>query len=182
MPTIFTHAIFATAAGKACLSKSAPHRFWLLTAMCAILPDADVISFAFGFRYGSLFGHRGFTHSLIFALLIGVASGVFAFRKMRTGLTTAGLVIYFSLATLSHPLLDMLTDGGAGVALFAPVSEKRYFFGWRPIEVSPIGVRFFGARGLVVMVSEIVWVWLPALAMLIIAALIRRLKKAEEAS
>jgi inner membrane protein len=56
-----------------------------------------------------------------------------------------------------------MTDGGLGVAFFAPFSDVRYFFPWRPIVVSPIGVgEFFGPRGLRVMWSELGWVWVPS--------------------
>jgi inner membrane protein len=47
--------------------------------------------------------------------------------------------------------------------LFAPFSNERYFFPWRPIEVSPIGVgSFFSEWGLRVIGSELRWVWLPS--------------------
>ncbi|MDI8954364.1 metal-dependent hydrolase, partial [Salmonella enterica subsp. enterica serovar Anatum] len=36
----------------------------------AMLPDADVLAFKFGVAYGNVFGHRGFTHSLLFAFVI----------------------------------------------------------------------------------------------------------------
>ncbi len=35
-----------------------------------MLPDADVLSFNFGVAYGNVFGHRGFTHSLVFAFVV----------------------------------------------------------------------------------------------------------------
>lgn len=70
---------------------------------------------------------------------------------------------YFFLATASHGLLDAMTDGGLGVAFFAPLDNHRYFLPWTPIRVSPIGVgRFFTARGLAVIQSELLWIWLPA--------------------
>jgi inner membrane protein len=147
--------------------------FWVLTAACAMLPDADVIGFALGIRYGSMLGHRGLTHSVAFAVVTGVTVGLFASRKMQA-LSTGGLLLYFTLVTLSHPLLDMLTNGGLGVALFAPLSNERYFLPWRPIEVSPIGVRFFSGHGLEVIVSEIVWVWLPSLFVLFAAWIYRK--------
>jgi inner membrane protein len=56
----------------------------------------------------------------------------------------------------------MLTDGGLGVAIAWPLSERRYFFPWRPIHVSPIGMRFFSAHSWAVIGSELLWVWLPA--------------------
>jgi inner membrane protein len=170
MPTIFSHAVFAAAAGRAFVSKPVSRWFWLLTAVCAMVPDADVAGFAFGVRYNEMLGHRGLTHSLTFAILFGGAVALVVRRFLPTGLSLWQLVIYFSLATLSHPLLDMLTDGGLGVALFAPFSNERCFFPWRPVEVSPIGAGFFSRRGLVVILSEFVWIWLPALAILAAAA------------
>jgi inner membrane protein len=56
-----------------------------------------------------------------------------------------------------------MTDGGLGVAFFAPFDNTRYFLPWTPIRVSPIGLgRFFTARGLAVLASELLWIWLPA--------------------
>ena len=51
------------------------------------------------------------------------------------------------------------------MAFFAPFDPTRYFFPWRPIEVSPIGVGFFSARGLSTLTSEVFWVWLPTAAL-----------------
>lgn len=182
MPTIFSHAFFATAIGRAAFANHLPLRFWLLTALCAILPDADVIGFSFGVRDGSMLGHRGFTHSILFAFSVGALVAALAFRNVRIGLSRATLFGYFLLVTLSHPLLDMFTDGGSGVALFAPFSTRRYFFPWRPVEASPIGMRFFGDRGLDVIASEMIWVWLPALVILGVAAIMRRLRRAGKAA
>src|ERR1039458_7761305 len=50
--------------------------------------------------------------------------------------------------SVTHPLLDALTDGGSGVMLLFPFSDVRLFFPWRPIHVSPLGVlRFFSRAG-----------------------------------
>lgn len=176
MPTIFSHAIFAGVARKAFVKESVSFWLWLLTALCAIIPDADVAGLAFGVKFGSLFGHRGFTHSIMFALIFGGFVAFLTDRFLQTGLSFIKLFVYFSLATFSHPLLDMLTNGGSGVALLAPFSNERYFFPWRPVEVSPIGMGFFSDRGLDVILSEIIWIWLPAIAILITAMIIRKLR------
>jgi inner membrane protein len=55
-----------------------------------------------------------------------------------------------------------MTDGGLGIAFFAPFDNTRYFFPFRPIEVSPIGLAFFSGRGLDVIWSELLWVCIPA--------------------
>jgi inner membrane protein len=71
-------------------------------------------------------------------------------------------------------LLDALTNGGRGIAFFSPLTNERYFFPWRPIQVSPIGAGFFTARGLRVLVSESVWIWLPSAIIAITARVVRR--------
>ena len=172
MPTIFSHAVFASAIGKAFESEKLPTRFWVLTALCSILPDADVIGFAFGVKYGSLLGHRGFTHSIVFALLLGAAVVSIFFRA--SSVSKWKLFAYFVAVTLTHPLLDMLTDGGLGVALLAPFSNERFFFPWTPIQVSPIGMGFFSDHGLAVITSEIVWIWVPSIIIAAVAFAISR--------
>jgi len=182
MPSIFTHAVFATAIGRAFEPGILSLRFWVLTATCAILPDIDAIGFPLGIRYNSLFGHRGLTHSIVFAVFTGVMVGSMAFRNQNIGIKTRVLILYFSLVTLSHPLLDTLTNGGYGVALFAPFSGKRYFAPWRPIEVTPLGLKFFSAQGLAVLLGEIAWIWIPSLLVLLLAVMIRRLRTNRESS
>ena len=58
------------------------------------------------------------------------------------------------LVAVSHGMLDTLTDGGLGIALFWPFSNRRYFVPWTPIPVAPIGARMFTARGLRVVMIE----------------------------
>jgi inner membrane protein len=85
--------------------------------------------------------------------------------------------VFLFLATLSHPTLDALTNGGLGVGFFAPFSNERYFFAYRPIEVSPIGVGdFFSQRGLKVLLSELRWVWLPSAIFFGLGHLIKRVR------
>lgn len=177
MPTIFSHAIFATVAGKGFVKKSVSVWFWLLTGLCAMIPDADVIAYSFYVPRGSMFAHRGFTHSIAFALIFGGIVAFIARRFLQIELSPLKLFVYFSLATFSHPLLDMLTDGGSGVALLAPFSNERFFFPWQPVEVSPIGLGFFSQRGWTVIASEVIWIWLPAIAVLILTTVIRKLRK-----
>ncbi|MBC7930273.1 MAG: metal-dependent hydrolase [Rubrivivax sp.] len=179
MASVFTHAFVAAAMGKVYAAEERPARFWLLAMLCAVVPDADVVAFAFGISYGSMFGHRGLTHSLAFALLLGVALVAVFFRDAKN---KASLVLFFFLATASHGALDALTNGGLGVAFFAPFSGERYFFPARPIEVSPIGVgAFFSEWGLAVIRSELLWVWLPAALFVAAVIIFRRLRGKGEA-
>ena len=163
MPSVFSHAIAAVAIGGAAVGGPRRLTIWMLGAICAVVPDLDVVSFHFGLPYGHMLGHRGLSHSLPFAAVLAAIVTVFL-RRIRTTSGSVGLLwAFFFLATASHGLLDAMTDGGLGVAFFAPFSDARYFLPWRPIVVSPIGVgEFFGPRGLRVIWSELGWVWLPS--------------------
>ncbi len=177
MPTIFSHAIFSSALGAAYATEPMPKRFWYLAALCSAVPDFDVMAFSFGISYGSIWGHRGITHSLLFAVMLGCGIAWMAFRSEDLSVmkcSRTSLSLFFILATASHLLLDSLTSGGLGVAAFAPFETSRYFAPWRPIRVSPIGPDFFSARVLIVLISEIIWVWLPALLLVLTAKLVRQ--------
>jgi inner membrane protein len=162
MPTVVTHSFVAALLGKSVAAGRMPARFWLLSVLCAILPDADVIGFSFGIGYEELLGHRGLSHSLVFALVLSLIVTFLAFPRPPQRWTRFLLFSYFFVVTASHGVLDAMTDGGRGVAFFAPFDDTRYFFPFRPIRVSPIGLSFFSARGLDVIWSELLWVCIPA--------------------
>src|SRR3546814_12449693 len=84
-----------------------------------------------------MFGHRGFSHSLVFAVLLAVAASV-AYRRFESSASAQSTGVYLFLCAASHGLLDALTNGGLGVAFFSPFIEQRYFFPWRPIPVRSV--------------------------------------------
>ena len=173
MPSIFSHAVAAGAIGAALYRPGWRTRVWVLGASCAMAPDADVLGVPLGIPFGSLLGHRGLSHSLIFAVVFGAL--VAALSRTGAGESGPRLWLYFSLATASHGVLDALTDGGPGVAFWAPFDDTRAFFPWRPIAVSPLGIRpFFSAWGLRVIESELIWIWLPALVLAGLLVIARR--------
>jgi inner membrane protein len=176
MASAFTHAFVAAALGKIVTAGKMPLRFWSLGIFCSILPDLDVFGFYYGIRYGDLMGHRGFTHSLLFAAITAALVMVLAFRDVpRFTKKWWLLAAYFFAVTASHGVLDAMTSGGYGIAFFSPFDKTRYFLPWRPLRVSPIGVRgFFSRWGADVLVSELLWVWLPVLAVLAAVILCRK--------
>jgi len=121
-------------------------RHALVFSVLALLPDVDVVAFALRIPYSAPFGHRGATHSFFFAALCGAVA--FAVTRDKRLSWLAGLTV------ATHPLLDMLTDGGLGVALFFPFTNARYFFPWQPLPVAPIGTHMWSARGLHVVLVE----------------------------
>lgn len=161
MCSILTHPVVPVALSVFLPQGAASPALLFAGAACSVIPDLDVIGFSFGIRYSEMLGHRGLTHSIMFAAALGALLSFTLFRHSQGGSWIIFLFLF--LSTLSHTLLDMLTNGGLGVALFAPFSNERYFFPWRPIEVSPIGVsNFFSEWGLRVIFSELRWVWLPS--------------------
>ena len=178
MASAFGHALAAVALGKILTVQKQTGRYWLLGIICAILPDADVLAFAFGIPYEHVLGHRGITHSILFALILALLITCLLFRYARAGSPEWWLIVsYLFLATLSHAVLDALTNGGLGVAFFAPFYNERYFFPVTPIQVSPIGAgRFFSKWGLLVLKSEAFWIGLPSLILLLIRYLGRKLR------
>jgi inner membrane protein len=170
MATLLTHGMVGAVLARNPQADARLRRRLLLTAAaCAMLPDIDVIWFRLGVPYGSLWGHRGMTHSLIFAATAGAVAACFLVKKGSERLRV-GLMLF--VITASHGLLDALTDGGLGVAFFSPFDRTRYFLPWTPISVSPIGLtRIFSSRGLQVVWTEIIWVWLP---MIVVAFLLNR--------
>ena len=162
MASLPSHAVAALALGTAFAPARAPRRFWIWGAALAMLPDADVVGFPLGIPYGSPLGHRGFTHSVLAAALFAALALAWE-RRRDPGLPWKRWGAFFLIAALSHGLLDAMTTGGKGVGFFIPFDMTRYFLPWRPIRVSPIGVGpFLSSRGLSVLASEALWVWLPA--------------------
>jgi inner membrane protein len=111
----------------------------------AVAPDLDTYAmFAFDIPRGSPFSHRGVFHSPAFLIVLAMTVAWLTVR----GRTAWLLGAVWAAAAVTHPLLDMLTDGGSGVMLLFPFSEQRLFFPWRPIRVSPLGIiRFFDRAG-----------------------------------
>ena len=174
MPTVFSHAAVPLVLGLGLGRATIPPRLLAAGAAAAVVPDLDVVTFHLGIPYSADLGHRGFSHSLAFAALVGLA-GAAAHRALGAGFTRVFLFLF--VATASHGVLDAFTDGGLGVALLWPWTGARY---WAPdalrvIEVSPISVRaFLSARGLAVLGSELRWIWLPALGLGLMLVWLRR--------
>jgi inner membrane protein len=138
MPTIFTHGAIGFTASKLAYGSSIDYRLLIATIVLPILPDSDALLMPL-IPYRHPFGHRGFSHSLLFALLTGIVTAMLFVRsRWASDHSFTNLAIFFTLITASHGLFDAMTNGGLGVAFFAPFETTRYFLPWRPIPVSPM--------------------------------------------
>ena len=115
MASAFSHAVAALSIGTCFYRPQIPKRVWVSGVLCSVIPDLDAIGFRFGIHYGDFWGHRGFTHSLVFAALLAGVVALAIFGRGIAGIGRCALFGYLFLATASHGVLDAMTDGGLGV-------------------------------------------------------------------
>ena len=176
MSTLYTHAAVGLALGRVCFARRMPVLFWALAGLLPIVPDLDALSNA---PYGSALGHRGFTHSLCFALVLGFSAAAATFRYFKMNVWRLGC--FFFLITATHGLLDALTNGGEGIPFFWPASEHR-FGPWGPIHVADIADQFPNPWRSRAIRTELLWVWLPMTLVVGTVALWRRTRNSGDAS
>jgi len=157
MATPLSHLAVPLALTAALGSDAVPPGLLALALVCAVLPDLDALGLWLGIPYEHPFGHRGITHSLPFAVALAGAGTLLA-PEAEPRIAFGVLLV----SAASHGLIDALTNGGLGIALFSPFSHKRFFLPWRVVEVSPLRPSaLFSRRGFEVLRSEMRWVWGP---------------------
>jgi inner membrane protein len=160
--------LFVGAAAGGTADPATPRRTWLLfTAVLmaiAVVPDLDLHVFpALDIPYPLTWGHRGATHSLVFAVgvaaIVGILFGWLGFSRWH-----AGLAAFAAIG--SHAVLDSLS-GGPGVYWLWPFVEVRF-----PtidlLPMAPVSDDLLTLRGLAALVAEIV-VFLPFLLYAVLA-------------
>ena len=173
MPTILTHPVVPLAIAMGLGRNTVPKSLVAVGIVASVLPDLDVLAFHAGIPYAAEFGHRGFSHSLMFAFCLAAFCAAFA-PFLQSGRWRALWFVF--LAAASHGILDAFTNGGLGIAFLWPFSPERFFAPLQPIEVAPLGLaRFLSARGFAVIRSELLWVWLPFFSMAVFMVAWRRL-------
>jgi membrane-bound metal-dependent hydrolase YbcI (DUF457 family) len=162
--TLLTHAALPVVARQlGGVPDGMKRRLMVVAIFCACWPDLDVIGFAFGVRTTDLFGHRGLTHSLFAAAIVSTVAAVLWFRALGVASRAFAIVWTFLFsAAASHGLLDSLTSGDVGIALFAPFENGRHLCPFKLIPVCPLGVQeLFGFWGLMTLANELLYVVIP---------------------
>jgi inner membrane protein len=155
MTTIYTHAVMGLGIAAVLAPRRPAWPYWVLAGLLPVLPDLDTLSLS---SYSSVWGHRGFTHSLAFALALGLLAATLT--GWYIGASFWRLAVVFFAATISHALLDMVTRGGNGVALWWPVSDERVG-SWGPIPVADLAFDWPDPRRSRALQAELLYVWLP---------------------
>lgn len=106
-----------------------------------LLANSPDLDFAFTFLFGWKDFHRGISHSLFFALLVGAL--IFVFQRREDW----RIPLAYTLAFLSHTLLDFAASSDGAVRLLIPFDDGRYALGW--LGFSEL------TRGLII--SDILW-------------------------
>ncbi|NNL65585.1 MAG: metal-dependent hydrolase [Myxococcales bacterium] len=167
MATVFTHAFLGASIASLPRAPVGRSRICLVAGLLAAAPDLDVAAFALGIPYDHPLGHRGLTHSLAFAAVVGTAAGA-ALTPRRDIASIAKVSLVLAVAMASHGLLDALTDAGLGIGFLLPFDEARIFFPWRPLATSPLGIAaFFSGPAAAILLNELLVIWIPTLLFLL---------------
>ena len=165
MATIVSHFLIGWGAYRFADAGRDPRRTGPVVAgLLSMFPDADSLLMPW-IRYHEPWGHRGMTHSLAFAALAGTVAAIALRGRVTFPGGTLALAALLSAVTASHGVLDGMTDGGLGIAFFAPVDHTRYFLPVEPIPVSPITANPFDPRVWRVIAVEVLLLWPWALLM-----------------
>ena len=100
-------------------------RYFIPLLFGAFLANAADFDFGLVFIQDSKTWHRGFSHSIALALIIGLCFALFLGKhRIREA-------IAYGLAFALHGVLDYITTKeGGGVELLWPFSSERLVFGW----------------------------------------------------
>lgn len=127
-----THSLVGLAASKAGLEKLSPGAT-VLCILAANVPDSDIVTLIGG-RWNYLHHHRGITHSIIGAIVLGltlplifyVADRLIArIRARQPVVRLKGLMIASLLVIATHPLMDWTNN--YGIRPFLPWSTQWYY-------------------------------------------------------
>ena len=178
MATVITHFVVASSMSSIAPEEIPRLRLALVLGVLAVIPDLDVIGFQFGVAYSDALGHRGFTHSILFAAMLAFVVPFIAFREIQVLTKTWwALVALAFLATISNGVLDAFTDAGLGVGFLIPFDDSRYFAPWRPLATSPLSISaFFDGPALRILANELVWVGFPLIGILGTIVVFRKLR------
>ena len=128
-----TQIVLGAACGEIVLGKKIGNKALLFGAIGGTIPDLDVFigSWLYGNEIDAMAFHRGFMHSVLFAILGSFLFGWITYKLYnkgkRTGTTTLKNWIWlFFLSIFTHPILDSFTP--YGTQLFLPFSDYRVAF------------------------------------------------------
>jgi inner membrane protein len=170
MATDYTHAVVGLGFARLYATKPMPWAYWGLALVLPVIPDIDVFSSG---AHGAWLAHRGFTHSLAFALFFSVVTASVAFHWFRASWWSLSVLFFLMIA--SHGLLDALTSGGEKIPFFWPLAGR--YGNWDLIPVSDIALELPDPQYSRAIRGELLWLWLPMGLLVGAVMTCRRLKR-----
>jgi inner membrane protein len=132
LPTQIAHGLIG-ASFAAALHPQPTRRVYAVPLLVgALLSTAPDLDFLLVIALHSKSWHRGFTHSIVFALFVSL------FLTLVPGKRRFWETLAYGLAFGSHGILDYLTSKeGTGVELLWPFSSERLMLGWWGLSENP---------------------------------------------
>lgn len=122
-----THIALGACVGEAFFERGFGKKAIIWGALAQSIPDIDFIAGLWTSPAGGLLAHRGFTHSILFALLIIPAFALTANKVHRPhNIAFRTWLLFFAAEVFMHLFIDAFNNYGIG--WFEPFSHARYSF------------------------------------------------------
>jgi inner membrane protein len=122
-----THIVLGACMGEAFAGKTLGKKAMLWGAMAQSIPDIDFVTSCWMNTSSNLLAHRGFTHSLLFCLIITPLFALLAEKLHRPhDIRLKKWILFFGAVIFTHIFLDAFNNYGVG--WFEPFSHKRISF------------------------------------------------------
>lgn len=113
--------------GEAFAGRTVGKKAMLWGILAQSIPDIDFVAAFWSDTIGTLFAHRGFTHSLLFAVLVAPLIAAMAYRWHRPhNISFRRWLFFIGGVVLMHIFLDAFNNYGVG--WFEPFSDVRISF------------------------------------------------------
>jgi len=108
-----TQIVLGASVGEVVLGKKVGNKAMLYGAIAGTIPDLDVLSGYFVDTVTAIEWHRGFSHSIFFAILFAPIFGWLIFKiERKSGVTWREWSQLMFLGLFTHPILDVFTTWG----------------------------------------------------------------------
>ena len=105
--------VLGAAVGEAVLGKKIGGKAALFGAILGTVPDLDVLlKYFFDNPLDQDLSHRGFSHSILFALFMASSVGYLLYRLYKKKIAYKPWFLFVFLCTVTHPMLDIFTTWG----------------------------------------------------------------------
>ncbi len=124
-----THIALGACIGDAFAGKQLGKRAMFLGAVAQSVPDVDFVTSFWMNIPDNLLAHRGFTHSLLFVLLVSPLLGYLAVRLHKPhDISIKKWILFFGVQAFIHLLIDGMNVYGTG--WLEPFSHYRVSYNW----------------------------------------------------